>query len=494
MKAGTCFIDGVCVDADVPQWGNACKSCQPAVSPVAWSPLDGVTCDDGDPCTAHDGCVAGLCVAGQPDACDDGNPCTTDHCQAGVGCVHEGQCACSNDGDCKAADDDDRCNGRLRCDKSGAVPVCAVDPESVVTCDTTHDTPCLATTCLPSTGACVASPVNQGGACDDGNGCTSSDTCDQGACTGVSCEAQGLTCLQGPGGGTCGQAVCGNGALDPGEECDDDGEADGDGCSKKCKVEPGWACDGVPSLCAEGQVLTYGFDNDFESFTGNDGWESQYCNDPWTTAMNGGVIPYTDDGCAVDPVYCGSNNNCGYDWGYWVQWGYCQNSDPLDNHLTWGSSSWTDYLFAVTVKNDDDDSVGVVFRYANSGQFYLVYFAHDQAPMEWNGCNQTFTGARLVRIRDQQSTLLAKADVTYTIGQPQRLRVYVKGTHLRVDLDRDGDGLIEAGDTVFDLDDDAGLSAGRVGLWTYENGATGDSFDPCSTGGCWFDDVKVVVP
>jgi len=490
VKAGTCLITGVCVDADTPQWGNACKTCRPALSPVAWSPLDGAPCDDGDPCTAHDLCADGQCVPGAPDECDDGNPCTADACQPGVGCVHEGACACQSDADCKALDDDDLCNGRLRCDKSGALPACAVDPSTVVTCDTSHDTPCRASVCLPSTGACVASAVNEGGACDDDDGCTADDACHQGACAGTPCSARGLSCVD----GACTASECGNGSVDPGEACDDANDKNGDGCAKACQVEQGWACDGVPSLCVKGAVLTYGFDSNFESFDGVDGWESQYCDDPWTTDLNGGVFPYTDDGCEVDPAYCDSGYNCGYDWGYWVQYGFCQSSDPLDNHLTWGDPGWADYLFSVTFKNDDDDSLGVVFRYANSGQFYLVYLVRDQAPVEWNGCNQAYTGARLVRIRDQQATLLAESPVTYTVGAQHRLRVVVKGAHLRVDFDLDADGLIEAGEKLFELDDPNGLSTGRVGLWTYENGATGDDFDPCSAGGCWFDDVMVVVP
>ena len=43
---------------------------------------------------------------------------------------------------------------------------------------------------------------------------------------------------------------CGNGILDTGEDCDDGGRADGDGCDRLCALEPGWACTGIPSECA----------------------------------------------------------------------------------------------------------------------------------------------------------------------------------------------------------------------------------------------------
>jgi cysteine-rich repeat protein len=43
---------------------------------------------------------------------------------------------------------------------------------------------------------------------------------------------------------------CGDGVLDPGEQCDDDNTLAGDGCSQLCEVEPGFTCVGVPSACA----------------------------------------------------------------------------------------------------------------------------------------------------------------------------------------------------------------------------------------------------
>lgn len=49
----------------------------------------------------------------------------------------------------------------------------------------------------------------------------------------------------------CFAAVCGNGLVEPGEECDDDNTEAGDGCSPTCRVEEGWTCTGSPSVCTE---------------------------------------------------------------------------------------------------------------------------------------------------------------------------------------------------------------------------------------------------
>lgn len=44
--------------------------------------------------------------------------------------------------------------------------------------------------------------------------------------------------------------TCGNGLVDIFEECDDGNSIDGDGCSVSCRVEPGWHCNGEPSICS----------------------------------------------------------------------------------------------------------------------------------------------------------------------------------------------------------------------------------------------------
>jgi cysteine-rich repeat protein len=44
--------------------------------------------------------------------------------------------------------------------------------------------------------------------------------------------------------------TCGNGILDPGEQCDDGNPFSGDGCSAQCQVEPCFACAGQPSACS----------------------------------------------------------------------------------------------------------------------------------------------------------------------------------------------------------------------------------------------------
>jgi MYXO-CTERM domain-containing protein len=49
--------------------------------------------------------------------------------------------------------------------------------------------------------------------------------------------------------GQCLSATCGDGRVQGGEECDDGDTMSGDGCSAGCVVEPGFVCNGEPSVC-----------------------------------------------------------------------------------------------------------------------------------------------------------------------------------------------------------------------------------------------------
>lgn len=83
---------------------------------------DGPPCDDDNPCTTADQCVAGSCVGGAPPSCDDGNVCTNDTCAPAVGCISSCNNTCNAKGDgywkklCKSRQDhhaDDHADGEF---------------------------------------------------------------------------------------------------------------------------------------------------------------------------------------------------------------------------------------------------------------------------------------------------------------------------------------------------------------------------------------------
>ncbi|MCB9739172.1 MAG: hypothetical protein H6747_07885 [Deltaproteobacteria bacterium] len=197
--------------ADCGPTGSSCTAfecasfgCNEVVRP------NGSVCEDGDPCTLVDTCQQGGCTSGEAKDCDDGDPCTVGACQPSSGacnstilpghtcedgepctandsCDDEGACqpgvgicVCSKDADCK--DDGNVCNGTLYCDKSGATPVCKVNPATVVQCSSGKDTDCLANTCDPLTGICALTPRPDDTPCEDGVVCTKGDLCQAGSC------------------------------------------------------------------------------------------------------------------------------------------------------------------------------------------------------------------------------------------------------------------------------------------------------------------------
>lgn len=52
-------------------------------------------------------------------------------------------------------------------------------------------------------------------------------------------------------------ALCGDGAIDSGETCDDANTSNGDWCSSTCAIEAGWTCTGQPSSCSPAPSATW---------------------------------------------------------------------------------------------------------------------------------------------------------------------------------------------------------------------------------------------
>src|SRR5262249_43062220 len=86
---------------------------------------------------------------------------------------------------------------------------------------------------------CGDGTVGPGEECDDGNttdgdGCSSNWEVE----TGYVGSGEPSVCTP-----------CGDGIVAGGEGCDDGNTTDGDGCSSTCQVEPGYGCTGAPSVC-----------------------------------------------------------------------------------------------------------------------------------------------------------------------------------------------------------------------------------------------------
>ena len=162
--------DGQCVGAprDCGD-AEACTtdSCDDEANACVNTPTQ-AECNDGLACTQNDTCASGTCE-GTPVVCNDENGCTTDSCsEAGEspGCVFTNNTSACDDGSfCTVGDTcgEGRCSGTAR------------------TCDDSNG--CTTDSCDEESNTCVNG--NTTAACDDGSFCTVGDTCSNGACVGT---------------------------------------------------------------------------------------------------------------------------------------------------------------------------------------------------------------------------------------------------------------------------------------------------------------------
>lgn len=206
---------------------------------------DGLACDDGDPGTSGEICVAGTCAVDlcfgvtctASDTCHDAGTCdtTTGQCSNPVksdgALCDDGNAATSGEicvgGTCKV----DRCYG-IQCNPS----------------DQCH----AAGSCDPDTGLC-SNPVSADGtACDDGNAATSGEVCVAGVCGPNLCTNKTCVALdQCHDAGSCSftTGLCSNPAKPDGAECSDgNGSTTQDQCKAGVCAQATCPCRGVSVL------------------------------------------------------------------------------------------------------------------------------------------------------------------------------------------------------------------------------------------------------
>ncbi|MFO0760918.1 MAG: DUF4215 domain-containing protein [Byssovorax sp.] len=101
-------------------------------------------------------------------------------------------------------------------------------------------------TSTTSTGTTSTSSTSTAG----GTGGTGGD----GTTSGTGGDTTGVTTgtttgTGGTGGAGGAEPVCGDGKIEGGEACDDHDTMSGDGCDASCQIEPGFVCQGAPSVC-----------------------------------------------------------------------------------------------------------------------------------------------------------------------------------------------------------------------------------------------------
>lgn len=296
VQPGWCQIDGLCATEGTVS-ADGCSNCEPETDPNAWTPLVGTACDDGDACTMADSCTDSGGCEGTTYACAPSAICQFASCDGAGGCEEvlidgfcliDGVChvagtgsegggcetckpessttgwtlveagspcndgevctltdACTEDGQCKGAWDEDNCG-------------CDADSDCTALTDA-----CNVGICLLDVNLCAAVP-QLANSCDDGNPCTHSDAC---GATGK-CDGKPYACVSGA---SCELSTCdGEGGCNTSIKsgtCLIEGECFGVGASNivcsVCKpnvsqtewTDPGNACDDL-SDCTKNDVCT----------------------------------------------------------------------------------------------------------------------------------------------------------------------------------------------------------------------------------------------
>lgn len=112
-----------------------------------------------------------------------------------------------------------------------------------------------------------------------------------------------------------------------------------------------------------------------------------------------------------------------------------------------GDPAWSDLALSATLRSDDDDAIGVVFRYQDANNFYRFSMDTQRAYR------------RLVKNEAGSTELLWGDDFQYEVGRSYDIVVIAKGDEIRVYQD----GLLACAVT------DSGVASGRVGLYCWAN-------------------------
>lgn len=121
------------------------------------------------------------------------------------------------------------------------------------------------------------------------------------------------------------------------------------------------------------------------------------------------------------------------------------------------SRGLADFQMAVDIRSEDDDAIGILFRYSDPQNYYRF---------SWDQQRRT---RRLVKCSDGQFTLLAQDAVWYEIGKTYRVAIVARGPQFAVAID--GSPIFHAWDSE--------IHQGAIGLYS------------CAQQGAVFDNLRI---
>jgi len=110
---------------------------------------------------------------------------------------------------------------------------------------------------------------------------------------------------------------------------------------------------------------------------------------------------------------------------------------------------WSDYNLTLNLTSDDNDEIGVMFRYQGPANYYQF---------NWNTGTNT---RRLIKVVNGVFSVLAEDSISYTVGQTYLLNIVANGSTLEVNID--SAPIFSVTDTDFSVGGIALYSAGNIG-------------------------------
>jgi cysteine-rich repeat protein len=201
---------------------------------------------EGQPCKNL--AVCGNSILTSDETCDDGNTVDGDGCSKNCQAIESGWICPVPGKKCIPLCGDKQIIAPETCDDGnsasgdGCSSTCQTEPG--------YDCPTAGQACVKS--ICGNGKTEKGEQCDCGtdatklpSGCKAVNGLFYGDPNNPGCSktcTKEPNCLDSAGKTQACAATCGDGNLDPSEECDDGDQDDGDGCSSKCKIEGGFTC------------------------------------------------------------------------------------------------------------------------------------------------------------------------------------------------------------------------------------------------------------
>jgi cysteine-rich repeat protein len=174
----------------------------------------------------------------------------------------------------------------------------------------------------------------------------------------------GILCI-GNSGGTGGDTtvssslrICGNGTLDPGEQCDDGNRSNGDGCNALCQVEANWLCPSPGQACIDATVCGDGILTSNETCDDGNTLGDDGCSADCQGIEPGWICPTPGQPCT--PILAGRDAGSAGTLDAPV-------AQSPDAPVAGGSSWWTGYIENYQF-NSGSDAVKFTFSVDSTGQ------------------------------------------------------------------------------------------------------------------------------